>query len=524
MRHTLDVAELGHRDDAILLRDEILNINLAGYSADLGASGIGVFVAYLKSLGLDYLESFGLAAEYLVIFLYLFTEGGYLVLDLCAFHVGELSEPHGDYRLSLSVVQTESLAQSSLGRRLILRLPYDSYDLVDEVDGYLQTLEDVHPLLGLFEVKDSSALDDALLMLYVALEHFFEREYLRLAADYRQHDSAEGRLQLGHHEQMVEHHLRRSLALYIYLDMHTVAVGVILDVRDALQPLVLDEGRDVFYQSRLVHAVRQLRNDYLESAVLCLDYLGLCAYHDLAAAGSVGGAYARATHDETAGREIRTRHTFHDLAELRVGIVDKQAHRVDGLAEVMGRYVGRHTDGDTVRAVDQEVREPRGQHRRLGEDVVEGRHEVDRVLIYIREHFRGDLAHPAFGIPVSRGWVAVDRAEVAVTVDEHIAHRKILSESYHSVIDRSVAVGMIFTQNFADGVGALAVRLRGGYAVLIHTVQYAPVDGLESVPYVRQSARHDDAHRIIEERLSHLAVDIHVYYLTGAVLGLVHHL
>ena len=34
--------------------------------------------------------------------------------------------------------------------------------------------------------------------------------------------------------------------------------------------------------------------------------------------------------------------------------------------------------------------------------------------------------------------------------------------------------------------------------------------GLQPVAYVGQRARYDDAHRVIEERLAHLAVDIDV--------------
>ena len=92
----------------------------------------------------------------------------------------------------------------------------------------------------------------------------------------------------------------------------------------------------------------------------------------------------------------------------------------------MGRDVGRHTDRDTVTAVDQQIRETRGQNRRLLEHIVEGRHEIDGILVDITQHLRGDLAHAGLGISVCRGGVAVDGTEVTVTVDQHIAHGEIL--------------------------------------------------------------------------------------------------
>ena len=201
---------------------------------------------------------------------------------------------------------------------------------------------------------------------------------------------------------------------------------MILDIGDTLEAFILDKIRDILDQARLVHAVGDLGDDDLESAVLRLNDLGLSADNDLAAAGRIRGADARPTHDQTACREIGSRHTLHQIGDLGVGIVDQQTHCVDGLAEVVGRDVGRHTDRDTVTAVDQQIRETRGQNRGLLEYVVEGRHEIDGILVDIRKHLRRDLAHAGLGVSVRRGGVAVDGTEVAVTVDQHIAHREIL--------------------------------------------------------------------------------------------------
>ena len=382
----------------------------------------------------------------------------------------------------------------------------------------------MHPFLRLFQVEDGAALDDLLLMLDITLQHLLERQDLRLAVYDRQHDRAEGRLQLRHHKEMIQHDLRARLALDVDLNMHTVSVGVILDIGDTLQTFFFDKIRDIFDQARLVDAVGDLGDDDLESSVLCLDDLGLCADNDLAATGRVSRADARATHDYTAGRKIGARHTFHDVRDLGVGVVDQQTHRVDGLAEVMRRNVGRHTDRDTVRAVDKQVWEARRQNRRFFQNIVERRHKINGFFIDIREHFRGNFTHSAFCITIRSGRIAVDRTEVSVTVDQHIAHREILRQSDHRVIDGSVAVGMIFTQHFTDGIRAFSVRLGSGDAVLVHTVEDTSVNGLESVPDVRQRARHDNAHRIIEERLAHLAVDIDVDDLAGAELRMLHHI
>ena len=48
----------------------------------------------------------------------------------------------------------------------------------------------------------------------------------------------------------------------------------------------------------------------------------------------------------------------------------------------------------------------------------------------------GDFRHANFGIPHSRGGVAVDRAEVALPIYQWVAQGEILSHSHDSVVNR----------------------------------------------------------------------------------------
>jgi hypothetical protein len=96
---------------------------------------------------------------------------------------------------------------------------------------------------------------------------------------------------------------------------------------------------------------------------------------------------------------------------------------VDDLAQVVGRDVGGHAHGDALAAVDQQVREPAGQHHRLGlvAGVVVG--EVDGVLVDAVEHLHGDRRQPALGVALAAGG-SRRRAEVAVAVDQRVAQEK----------------------------------------------------------------------------------------------------
>ena len=71
---------------------------------------------------------------------------------------------------------------------------------------------------------------------------------------------------------------------------------------------------------------------------------------------------------------------------------------------------------------------------------------------------RRELAHPALGVTHGRRRIAVDRAEVALTVDEHVAHREVLGHADERVVDRAVAVRVVLTDDVADDARALEVR------------------------------------------------------------------
>ncbi len=111
-------------------------------------------------------------------------------------------------------------------------------------------------------------------------------------------------LELRIGEQLVEDDLRVGIAANIHDNLHTLARGMVLDVRDAVDALILDEICHGLDQTGLVYHVRDFRNDDLALAVRQVYDLGLCADLDLAAAGCIGGADAAAAHDDAAGREV----------------------------------------------------------------------------------------------------------------------------------------------------------------------------------------------------------------------------
>ena len=122
------------------------------------------------------------------------------------------------------------------------------------------------------------------------------------------------------------------------------------------------------------------------------------------------------------GGQVGPGHELHELVERRVRVVEQVAGGADDLDEVVRRHVGRHADGDAARAVDEQVRVRGRQHLGLRELVVVVRHEVDDVLVEALGHRERGGREPRLGV-ARRGGAVVERAEVAVAVDERHAQR-----------------------------------------------------------------------------------------------------
>ncbi len=174
----------------------------------------------------------------------------------------------------------------------------------------------------------------------------------------------------------------------------------------------------------------------------------------------------------------------------------------------MGWDVGGHAHGDARCAVDQEVGQGGGQDARLGQGTVKVGAKVDRVLVDVGQHLFGDEGQASLGVAHGRRVVAVDRAKVALAVDQHVAEAEVLGHADHRLVDGGVAVGMVLAQDLADDAGALFVGLVGPQAQVVHGVQDAAVDRLEAVAHVGQGAGDDDAHGVVEVGALHLLVDV----------------
>ena len=169
----------------------------------------------------------------------------------------------------------------------------------------------------------------------------------------------------------------------------------------------------------------------------------------------------RAAQDDSASREVRAGHDLNQLVDADLRGVDDREAGIDDLAQIVRRHVGRHADRDAAGAVDQKVRDLGRQHLRLARGLVVIGLEVDGLAADVIEHLMRGPAQADLGVAHRRRRIAVHRAEIALAVDQQQAHREVLRHAHHGIVDRGIAVGVVFAHHVAgqraptcDGAGS----------------------------------------------------------------------
>src|SRR6056297_2804816 len=390
--------------------------------------------------------------------------------------------------------------------------------LVDVRQRHGLPLQDVGTVPRLAQIVDRAPGDHLAAMGDERLQNALQRHQLRLTLVQGHHVDAEDALQRRVLVEVVQDHLVHLAALELDHDAHAVLVGLVAQLADALQLLLAHELGDLLDQPGLVDLVRQL-GDHDGLAGALADLLDVAAGADVHAAPArlVGAVDALGAVDDAGGGEVRPRHVLHEPGHVDVRVVDHRHAGIDDLAQVVGRNIGGHADRDTGGAVDEQVRDARRQHGGLALGAVVVLDEIDRLLVDVGQQFVGDPGHAHLGVTHGRRGVAVHRAEVALPVHQHVAHRERLRHAHDGVVDGAVAVGMVLTDHVTDDAGRFLVRLVVVVAQFPHRVEDPPMHRLQAVAHVGQGPPHDHAHRVIEIGLAHLVFEIYRKYFLGDV-------
>ena len=395
-----------------------------------------------------------------------------------------------------------------VARRFGIGRTLDQLDnLVDRGKRHHQAGQYVGPLARLAKKIDGPSCHHFLAEVAEGGDHVLQPHLFGAAAVHRQHVDREAGLQACVPEQLVQHHIAGGITAHLDHDPHACAVGFVADVGNALDGFLAHQFADPLEKLRLVHLIGNFRDDDGLAVLAVGDDFGAGAHHYRAAPGRVGIADSGASHDQGAGREIGPGDDLDQLLDRDRGIADIGFARRDYFARIMRGNVGRHADGDAVRAIDQQVRIFGGKNRRLELGLVVVLGEIDSFLVDVTKQAFRRPCQPGFGVAHRRRRIAVNRAEIALPVDKRQAHREILGHADHGLIDRAVAMRVIVTHDITNDPRGFARRLRPVVIALHHRVENAAMDGFQAVAHIGKRPRHDHAHRVIEIGFAHLLGD-----------------
>ena len=151
-RRPFDIAHMRNGNHHFVVGVKIFRIELLGAQHDLRATLVAVFFLDLDHLVADdpHLQRYA--------FKHLFIVGDplaklvVLLFQLIAFETGQRPQTHVDDRSGLHFRQLEPVYQCDLGFVRALRTADDMDHLVDMIDGYQQTFQNVGPFFGLRQV------------------------------------------------------------------------------------------------------------------------------------------------------------------------------------------------------------------------------------------------------------------------------------------------------------------------------------------------------------------------------------
>ena len=382
--------------------------------------------------------------------------------------------------------------------------------LVDIRDRYRKTFQHMTALTRFAQQVHSAPRYHLTAVANKVLQQLLEVENARLIVHQGDNIDAKNILQLRLCIQIIQHHLTAFAALHFNHNAQAVFVRLVAQLGNTFNFFVFYQLCNFLDQARLVDLVGQLGNDDgVFVGFFIADYFSARAHINPTAAGSVGIYNARSTVDDRRRWEVRPWNMLHQFINRDVGIVQQRQTAVNHFGQVVGGDIRRHTNGDTRGTIDQQTGNFSGQYGRDLFSTVVVRHPVDRFFIEVGKHLMGDFLHANLGITHCRRVITVNRAEVTLTIHQHIPHGKWLRHADNRVVNRRVAVWVVLTDHVTNDTSRFLIRFVPVVAQLAHREQHPTVHRFEAIAHIGQGAPNNYAHCIVEVGLFQLILDIY---------------
>ena len=352
----------------------------------------------------------------------------------------------------------------------------DGDEVVNIGQRHRQAFQHMATLAGFAQLKHGAAGDHFAAMLQENGDQVLQIAQAWLAVDQGHHVHAEGVLQLRLFVQIVQHHFGHFAALELNHQAHTGFVRFVLDVADAFELFLVHQLGHALLQRFFIHLVGQLiDDDGLALAPVNVLEVHLGPHHHAATAGAVAVLDTLNTVNDPGGREVWGGNDFHQLVNRCLWRVQQVQASIDHFIQVVRRNVGGHPHRNTRAAIDQQAGQAGGQHQGLVFAAVVVGAKVHGLFVDVGQHFVGNFRQANFRVTHRCRVITIDRAEVALAIDQHVAQRKILRHAHDGVVHRYVAVRVVFTNHVTDDTCRLFVRAIPIVVQLVHGKQHPPM-------------------------------------------------
>ncbi len=237
------------------------------------------------------------------------------------------------------------------GISLVFRSFDDLNDFVKNRLGFDQASDDRKTGFVFGKAIIASSCDDVELVLDVAIAISDKVHRTRMPIDDGHHVRGVIGLKRGLAHQISQDGFRLRIVLEVYCDPQSVSIGLIPDLIDAWDRLVMPNFVDRFYEFGFVDLVRDLANDYLSGAIFVDADFGPAGDGYAAMSCPIDVLKSFRLIDDAASREIRAWDVTNEIIDVARRMFDPVSDGLGYLFEVMRRDRGRDANGDSFAAI-----------------------------------------------------------------------------------------------------------------------------------------------------------------------------
>ena len=291
-------------------------------------------------------------------------------------------------------------------------------------------------------------------MMQKFLNQFLERQNTRFSVDQSQQDNGKRVLKRGKLIKLIQNNFRIRIPFQFQDQPNRFfQIRLIPNPGNANNFPLVDHFRDFFLNAIPRLLERDFRNDNPVFFAKLFNSRS-CPDRNISPSCQVSTTYTAGAADNAAGREVRARTDAKQFIRRNIRIVNHRDRRVTYFVDIMRRNTRCHTNRDSIRPVNQQIRGLGRQNRWLHAPFIISRDKINGVHIQVFKQCRRHSGKSRFRVTHGSGGQTGNRPEVSLLVDQHVAHVPFLRHTNQRRVDDLLPMGMIITTRIPGNLRA----------------------------------------------------------------------